>query len=407
MRNARIITGLSFYNDLHDLRLGARADRQWLDAYEDFLAHRVFNQQVEIIPRAGETNLHIKIGTEPDRPLFKHGDGISQLIIQTIPLFLHSDKTLMLFIEEPELYLHPGYQRLLIEIFLDSTIGGNRQVFVATHSQQFLDLTLDHKQIAVIRVSKQPAEADDTDPEFSVEVVSNENHQLLQELGVHNSSVLLSNCTIWVEGITDRMYFRHFLHLWRIENLNELQYLEDIHYSFVEYSGSNIKHWSFDGRPSSDGVRVDRIARNVFVIADKDDPKKQKLWHATLRQTLNDRFFALPCREVENLLTPTAIRAVCKHYGDTDLNEFDQEGYRDELLGKFIEDTALKGKTRHRTASYADDSGTIREKTRFAEIAIPAMTSHAELSSDAKALVDQIVSFVGKCNRGLALPKPS
>ena len=95
----------------------------------------------------------------------------------------------------------------------------------------------------------QEEETDEQTPTFIVESVESGNSSSLELLGVRNSSVFLVNATIWVEGITDRWYLRKMLDSY-MEYLKEDGFLslsleEDVHYSFVEYGGNNITHWSF------------------------------------------------------------------------------------------------------------------------------------------------------------------
>ena len=95
-------------------------------------------------------------------------------------------------------------------------------------------------------------------------------------LGVQNSSVFLSNCTIWVEGITDRHYVKHFLDLHKKENKDDpdiCDFNEDYHYSFVEYGGNNITHWSFLDKEETP-INVEKLCGRLFLLADKIREKK-------------------------------------------------------------------------------------------------------------------------------------
>ena len=81
---------------------------------------------------------------------------------------------------------------------------------------------------------------------------------LLKELGVQNSSVFLTNATIWVEGITDRLYLRAYMKKYLSELkrsdtskdkekfLKYSQLKEDIHYSFVEYQINHSSHFTHE-----------------------------------------------------------------------------------------------------------------------------------------------------------------
>src|SRR5205807_682440 len=125
----------------------------------------------------------------------------------TFPLFMNEGKNLLFFCEEPELCMHPGMQRAFLKLITSDKFA-NHQYFLTTHSNHFLDLTQDFDNVSIYTVQKQIAVTDkkEKDATFHIQNVSNEDRRCLEFLGVRNSSVFLSNCTIWVEGITDRRY---------------------------------------------------------------------------------------------------------------------------------------------------------------------------------------------------------
>ena len=140
----------------------------------------------------------------------------------TMPLFLNKGKNLLVFIEEPEQLLHPGLQRKLIETLLNEKGFEKFQYYITTHSNHFLDTTFDFSKISIYSLRKKfQDEANEEEiANFSIENLSSGDKSSLELLGVRNSSVFLSNCTIWVEGITDRMYFKHYLALYMKKNAN-------------------------------------------------------------------------------------------------------------------------------------------------------------------------------------------
>lgn len=238
---------------------------------------------------------------------------------------------------------------------------------------------------------------------FHVHLSANDDFPILRELGIRNSSVLLSNCTIWVEGITDRKYYRHFLHLYqRTLAPSEPRFLEDLHFSFVEFGGGNITHWSF--LDEENGIRVDRLCGHAFVISDRDTSNKKQKRHDELKRALGDRFCLLTCVEVENLLTPEAIVAVVESYeGELpDLNPFEQKDYQDIGLGAFIQERVLPNGKSNRTSKsgspYAESSGTIKAKVEFCDRAILKMQSFDELSLEAKEMAAKLYAFILKQN---------
>ena len=73
----------------------------------------------------------------------------------TYPLFFNKGKNLKIYIEEPDVYLHPGFQRILIETLLNTKGFEDFQYFFTTHSNHFLDMTLDYKEISVYKFTKE------------------------------------------------------------------------------------------------------------------------------------------------------------------------------------------------------------------------------------------------------------
>lgn len=404
------------YGQLQRLLLGDYDQRNWVVAYERYLSNTFFmGQKITLIPRLPSESeddreiLHIKVGTEKERPIHLIGDGLQQIIMLTSPFMLNPNAHVLLFVEEPELYLHPGFQRALIDAW--TSYEGSLQVFVSTHSQEFLDITLDSNDISVFRCSKsldRGTEAE-RDAVITVTPVSTGERPLLRELGIRNSSVMLSNCTVWVEGITDRMYLRKYLALYT-EHLRASSggsppkpYLEDVHYSFVEYSGGNITHWSFlDKEEGVKGPNVDRLCGELCLVMDLDDPDSEAKndRRARLKEVLgDDRFFPLESREIENLLPPKAVLAAIKSRIKKELRI--NEGiawadYRKEPLGAFIRDVVL---LKEASPKFADQSGTIYKKDRFATDAIASLEKWEDLTEEAQSLTMKIYTFIKSKNR--------
>lgn len=270
-----VFTGQSLYSKLQGLLLGTLEERESVRLFQEFLSDAFFEgQPIALIPRLNQ-QLEVKIGLEIQRAIHTLGDGIQSVIILTFPLFEYRDKNLLLFIEEPELFMHPGMQRVFVNaLFLEEC--QNAQIFMSTHSNHLLDLTLDKEQIAVFTFHKHLEDdgAAERDSKASIENVSNEDRRTLQLLGILNSSVLLSNCTIWVEGITDRRYLMHCLDLYTTST-GKRAYKQDLHFSFVEYSSSNITHWSFLDK-IDDPIEVDSLCGRLFLVTDKDSGKGAK-----------------------------------------------------------------------------------------------------------------------------------
>jgi len=402
-----IHTGLNLYDEITDMLLGSVQQRHNMVKFQKFLGESFFDgQEVTITPVRHSDVIKVRIGAESEKNIFELGDGIQSLIILTFPLFKYLEENLLLFIEEPELYLHPGMQRKFVEIIMDDQFA-HHQFFFTTHSNHFLDMTLDMDKVSVYKFKKELGEhsgdpTEEIDATFSIENVSNEKQSVLQELGVRNSAVLLSNCTIWVEGITDRFYIRRFLKIFQEHNSHLKQFKEDIHYSFVEYSGGNITHWSFlddetvpDERHTS--MNAEKICSTLFLISDKDGDKKQPR-QEKLKEVLGERYYCLECKEIENILSADTIREVITEYEEGTLKhlenkDFTQDDYKNQYLGTYIDDLLPEG-TRKRKGKYAAKSGTITSKLEFCKRAINHIDSYEQLSEEAKNLSQAIYNFI-------------
>jgi predicted ATP-dependent endonuclease of OLD family len=304
---------------------------------------------------------------------------------------MNEGNKLLVFCEEPEMYLHPGLQRVLLNAFQRFP---ENQYFLTTHSNHFLDLTLDYAETSVFTFRKElEGDGEERNAKIIIENISNEDTRSLQLLGVQNSSVFLSNCTIWVEGITDRMYFRKYLELYQKEP-GVKTYKEDLHYSFVEYSGGNVTHWSF---LDEEGPVVERLCGRLFLIADGDNASGAKAdRYKTLAEKLKDRFYVTKCKEVENLLTPEVLKEVLKGYGEKKFKDFTQAQYSTKPLGTFIEQKIIDG-VQERRGAYADGP-TITDKDGFCTRAVSAMNKFSDVSDEAEEITKRLHAFIAVHN---------
>lgn len=89
---------------------------------------------------------------------------------------------------------------------------------------------------------------------------------MLDDLDIRASDLLQSNGLVWVEGPSDRIYFRRWVDLW-----SEGKIREGIHYQCLFYGGKLLKHISCDD-PGSDQSRVEILAtnRNAIILIDSD-----------------------------------------------------------------------------------------------------------------------------------------
>lgn len=315
-----VFTGLQLYDQILRDRCGPKHTRDRIDAFERFLGQQFFaGQSLEIVPRytqdRAEQHIYVKIGGREERELHNLGDGINALILVLYKIFT-ADTGSWIFIEEPELNLHPGLQRIFLQTLLhDASVRErNLRIFLTTHSNHLVGMAMHHSgDISVFAVAPEATEGSS----FLVRTVQGPELGLLDELGVDNASVFLANCSLWVEGVSDRIYLQGMLAAYA--RAKSLQLREDLDFAFFEYGGSNFMHYAFaaDERDTAK-IRAQFVSNRVFLLADSDDDpnKYTALQAATATVTSAGHFeFATTgaARTIENLLSLAALRAIFDH----------------------------------------------------------------------------------------------
>lgn len=430
LENINVFTGQSIYTEVESLLRGNLEEREKLREFEFWLSETFFeNKPVALIPKVRQTTLTIKIGDELEKPIHELGDGIQSILILTFELFRHQDEHVLAFIEEPELFLHPWLQRVFLEMLSSKGRFPKHQYFFTTHSNHFLDLTLDVPEVSVYTLVKDldsGSTAKEKPATFTVRQISRENREPLELLGVRNSSVLLSNCTIWVEGITDRRYIAHWLYLYNKFESESQQgtgshriYKEDLHYSFVEYAGSNITHYSFlddveaNVETEDRKIDVDWLCGRLFLITDQDGAKPDSAKgqrHSRLQQKLGNDYHCLQGREIENLIAPSVLMKVLQAYGEKEYAAPAHKNYLKKPLGTFLDSYITKvdpeavGVRRYAQKKAEPKEGkpctgaTINDKTGFCHRAIEATKTWSDLSEEAQELTRKLYAFIQSKN---------
>ena len=396
----RILTGGKLYSEIKKLLLGDNIQRKLIENFQQFLHDNFFRDvdKIELIPNEEKKILYVRIGDD-EREIFNLGDGIQQLIIILFSLYYHKDEqNCMFFIEEPELYLHPGILRKFIEV-INSDIFKNHQYFITTHSNAILDMSADVEvNMSIFKFKKEKEHFNDKE-NFLIEQCNNGDMSLLNELGIRNSSVFLSNCSIWVEGITDRLYLRHYLKLY--EKKFNKHFRENIDFTFVEYGGGNLVHFNFDDE-NTDDINAKYINNNIFLIADNDNRKassKKQQHKEHLKAVLGENFYELPVVEIENLIHNQVLTSVLisdnQDKEEIIKTKLSNKDFSTKQLGKYI-DTLFKDDG---LKSYSGSSGTIKNKLKFCNEALNFTTDYDMLSTNAKELTEKIVKFIESHNR--------
>lgn len=409
-----VITGFDLYSLLVQYLLGTPENRQLVRDYERKLSTFFFDgKEVTLIPEFGKDTVAVKIGDEPQFPIFDLGDGLQQIIIITSHTFLNSDESLY-FIEEPEIYLHPGLLRKLSYFLSEQT---PHQFLMTTHSNHLFDMADDRDDVSIQKVKK--IESSDGKVTFEISEVS-QDKTLLLELGVKPSSVYLANCTLWVEGVTDRFYIRSILKRYLNELKNHapdtyalyMNYSENTHYAYVEYQGGVLSHWNFDTADVDNGdlagLSAMSISSSTFLIADGDIRDKGNRAEL-LQKQLADQLYITSGKEIENYLPDTILKATVKkqfslkrkNIEGVDIEKIDSIQYSDYVnsadgIGRHIDNILNVDSDK---PLFSEQSGTIKDKVNFCLTAIDVMKEQDwELTDELSNLCQKIFQHIHKNN---------
>jgi len=210
---------------------------------------------------------------EKTLPLESLGTGIHEVIILAAASTILDNS--ILCVEEPELHIHPILQRKLINYLSENT---NNQYFFTTHSTHLLDaadasifhITLKNNESKINNISS-----------------TKQRSEICHDLGYKASDILQSNCIIWVEGPSDRIYINNWLHNKRLD------FIEGIHYSIMFYGGrlsSHISGLDIDEYQNNyeDLISVRNLNRNSILIIDSDKSSETDNLNATKERLIKE-----------------------------------------------------------------------------------------------------------------------
>ncbi len=422
-----IITGECLYHELKIHLLGEPEQRDLIKNYEAKLSQYFFdNDPISLIPKHDQDVVNIKIGNDRQFPISQLGDGLQQVIILTYEAFIKNDAVHAFFIEEPELHMHAGMVRQLMNFYLNET---NHYYFFTTHSNHLLDMADESDQVMIQKFVKQPSKNESNKFEFKI-YRCDRDRDLLASLGVRPSSVYLANCTIWVEGITDRLYITKYMekYLSELENSHEELYkkyrrfMPNYHYTFVEYAGSNLVHWCFSDdyadQLEDKGLSAKAVASEMLLIADGDIQGKADRVQILKSELNKENYFILSCKETENTLPKDSIiRVAQKKFSKMksktkqgfniekleEISSLDYFDHKDYGIGKLLDDQIRNTRTSTDKTAFADGTGvgTIKYKLDFCREIIKDFDENADwkLTPKAKELCERIFKHIERCNK--------
>lgn len=217
-----------------------------------------------------------------------NGSGIREAL--RLVLDLEFEKPQVLLVEEPEVHLHPALEVAMMRHL--KTISKETQVFLTTHSTNFLD-TGDMRNVYMIRHA-----VSTTVEQLDLEAAEAE---IPKELGIRLSSIFMYDRLVFVEGITDELILRAFA--------ESLSYnISRANVGFVGMgSARNFTHYATNATLS---LLSKRNVESIFVL-DRDERTEDGIAKLASRLGKEAHLHVLERREIENyLLNEEAIAAL-------------------------------------------------------------------------------------------------
>jgi len=365
-----IETGQDMYEKIAKARNGRRQARLDFADFEQFISRVFFEgKEIDIIAMEGisdDKHVYVSIDSAHDIAVHDLGDGIQAVMNLMLPIFT-AKRGSWVFIDEPELHLHPGFQNIFMNAIVHDEAIKDKELrfFITTHSNHILSESLlsgTDTEVMVFSTRDNGAS--------NITSFSGNEAQTLQLLGVLNTSVLVSNCSIWVEGVTDRLYVKAILHAYQKSAGATPRLLsEGLNYSFIEYAGSNLVHYGFGSQAQADNLSIEDkintffINSNVFVIADTDSEKADKHEFYIKKQTENFVYFQTEMPEIENILPAKLLKAWLAGEVGCQAEEIEkcfEESHTAFKLGDFFKGKFSKSKTTTRQFGSDGTGGTLR-----------------------------------------------
>ena len=185
-------------------------------------------------------------------------------------------------------------------------------VFLTTHSNVAIDLFGNCPDAQILKVCNDGYKS-------TVETVMTDESKrnLLDDLGVKASDLLQTNCAIWVEGPSDRIYIKKWLEMFN--NGNKLE--EGLHYQFIFYGGALLSHYS----TQDDGfINLLKINKNSYVVMDSDKismHSRLKGRVKRIKEELPRTHWITLGKEIENYLPSAALTSYFEK--DVQIKQFD------------------------------------------------------------------------------------
>lgn len=359
--------------------LAHEKDREKFDLIEQLVCNLLHTPNAKIdVTRDNPTIMLLHNGLR--LPLDRYGTGVHELVILATAIL--SMENTICCIEEPEIHLHPRLQREFIDFIVTKTPN---QYLLSTHSPAFInaDMTVNNEiQLFHIQLTNGAT--------TGMAILQDEDslHALL-DLGVKPSDILQSNCVIWVEGPSDRIYLNRWL------NLVAPDLKEGLHYSVMFYGGALLAHLSLERTDVPEElIELLRVNQHAIVMIDSDKRSPRDRLRETKRRVRKEcedtesYCWITYGREVENYLSPRTVNETLST-ADAQIDfQIDRYQKFDDALAEAAQKAGIKAPL------YAKDK--VGYARKFAD---HICIQDIEADRDLKRNLDRIVGLIREWNR--------
>lgn len=346
-----------------------KTGRSKFQRIENFIRTVTDDLTAELYVPHSQDQVLVKLAGQAFLPLTDLGSGIEQVVLHAIAA-TSADNSIVTF-EEPELHLHPVLQRQLLVYLAKKTTN---QYFISTHSAHMIDNY--HTSVFHVRL---------VDGQTNIKYAGTDaaRHRVCEELGYRPSDIVQSNCVIWVEGPSDRIYLQHWL------EQQDSHLKEGVHFAIMFYGGKLLSHLSAAETDDPDGnlenlIQLRMLNRHVAVIIDSDSTKKDQPIRETKQRVVDEVIehggvaWVTEGREIENYVQPARLKAA-------------------------VESVATGRGTAVQTGKFQNPIPKIKKGSKTSiskmKVAKQVVSSPSDLSRyDLQERLDELCSFIRKAN---------